>query len=100
MVGGHCHVVLVVSPTPRAARRARAVIADHSPAAWVPVINRLGPGGETTVRDIERIIGKDVAVELPCCPALRDREDEGRLLKPPWTRWSRGIRRLVDVMER
>jgi hypothetical protein len=92
-------VVLVVPPSPTGARRARALIDANSNVAWVPIVNRLGAGGETTISMIGRHLGIPVAVELPCCPALRDREDEDRLLKPGWTRWSRRIARLVDLIE-
>lgn len=85
--------VLVMSPTIPAAHRAlRALWADEG--SWIVVTNRLGRGGETTRSQLERIVEHPIAVELPHCPALRDAEDDGRLVTAAWTRWSLAFARL------
>ena len=89
--------VIVIQPSPIGVHRARVLIEAHENLMWVPVVNRLGPGGEMTAAATGRALGIAVAVELPCCAALRDREDECRLLTPGWTRWTRRIARLVDL---
>lgn len=90
--------VLVAVPTPAGARRVEAMIEAHPGIPWHVVLNRLGPGGETTRAQVERMIGRS-ALELPACAALRDSEDDGRLLRRGWTRWSRGIGRLAAVLD-
>ena len=92
--------VLVVSPTPEGARRATAVLEAHPSFDWIVVVNRPGAGGETTRSAIARTIGRPVEFELSCCPSLRDSEDGFRLLARGWSRWSRGIARLVSALER
>ena len=91
--------VLVVSPTIPGAARARAVLDAMPTTKWAIVTNRLGPGGEATTAAIERILEAKIAIELPTCPALRDVEDEGRLLSSPLHGWWRGIRRLWRTLE-
>lgn len=88
--------VAVIQPTTPHARRAVSLFADAQPT--VIVANRLGRGGETTRRDVERILSRRVALELPHTPALRDAEDDG-LLVPKWTRWWAGVRRLARALE-
>jgi hypothetical protein len=46
------------------------------------------------------ILGCPALVELPCTPALRDAEDEHRLLSRPWTRWARGVEVVARTLER
>jgi hypothetical protein len=92
--------VLVVSPTPEGARRAAVVLETHLSFDWIVVVNRPGAGGETTRSAIARTIGRPVEIELSCCPGLRDSEDGFRLLARGWSRWSRGIARLVSALER
>ena len=97
--GGHvadCDVALLQPSLPQA-RRLRAALAEARPP--VLVTNRLGRGGETTRRGLERVLGRRIALELPHSPALRDAEDEGRFV-PTWTRWWTGIARLVRALER
>ena len=91
--------VLVVSPTIPGAVRARAVLEAAPSTRWAIVTNRLGPGSETTTAALERILEARIAVELPTCPALRDAEDEGRLLTSSLHGWSRAIRRLWRALE-
>lgn len=95
----YCAVLVVPSTIP-SARRAHEFLAAHPDARWAVVVNRLGPGGEVTRSGLRRVIGCRIAVELPCCPSLRDREDEAALLSAPWLRWARGIRRLYDALEK
>jgi Flp pilus assembly CpaE family ATPase len=91
--------VLVVPPTIPSARRAHEFLEAHHDLRWAVVINRLGPGGELTRSGLRRVMGCRIAVELPCCPSLRDREDEGALLSTAWSRWARGLRRLDHALE-
>lgn len=92
--------VLVVSPTPDGTRRAAAVLEAHPGFEWVVALNRPGPGGETTRAAIAHVLERAVEIELPCYPGLRDSEDSCRLLARGWSRWSRGIARLVSLLER
>ena len=90
--------ILVCAPSLQGARRAAAMIERHPEISWHLVVNRLGPGGETTRARFESLVGRQV-LELPCCAALRDAEDEGRLLASGWTRWSRAIARLASKLD-
>ena len=92
--------VLVVSPTISSAARAKRTLEASPRLPWAVVLNRLGPGGETITAELARLVGRPVALELACAPRLRDREDDGRLLTSPWTRWWRGIERLAGALER
>lgn len=87
--------MLIISPTPEGARRARCVLDAHPSFRWLVVANRTGPGGETTRGQLARIVAHPV-LELPCCPALRDSEDDGRLIARGWSRWSRRLARLAE----
>ncbi|MDQ3983137.1 MAG: hypothetical protein M3271_10710 [Actinomycetota bacterium] len=87
--------ILVATPTRTAACRARRLLSSFPETRWVVVTNRLGPGGETTRRALEREIGTRISLELPCCPSLRDTEDDGRLIATRWRRWTNGIARLA-----
>ncbi|HEX2294033.1 MAG TPA: hypothetical protein VHN37_01855 [Actinomycetota bacterium] len=87
--------VVVTSPTRTAALAARALVERHPEARWYAVVNRLGPGGQIMRGGLEGLLGRAVALELPCCPALRDAEDEARLLSGTWRRWTRGVARLA-----
>lgn len=89
--------ILLIRPAPRGAQRGRAVVDAHPEVVWCPVVNRLGRGGQTTPAQLGRILGGRV-FELPPCPALRDVEEEDRLLSRGWSRWSRRIRHLADTL--
>lgn len=91
--------VLVVSATPVGARRAISILSRHQTTRWAIVLNRVGPGGETTRAELHRLLGRRSAIELPCTPALRDAEDEGLLLTTPWSRYVRGVARLLSALE-
>lgn len=90
--------VAVCSPSPHGARRCRGLLEANPDLRWLVVTNRLGPGGETTTSQFERLVGCPT-IELPCCAALRDAEDEGRLLRRRWTRWSRSVVKLADLLD-
>ena len=87
--------VVVATPTRPAALAARELTEAFPEARWTVVVNRLGPGGQIMRGGLEQLLGRRVAVELPCCPALRDAEDEARLLQGSWRRWTRGVARLA-----
>ena len=88
--------VLVVPPTVPGARRARSLLGRHPDVRWAIVTNRVGPGSEATHATIESILGRRVAVQLPCAPRLRDAEDEADLLSSPWCAWTRRLDRLAS----
>lgn len=90
--------VLVTTPTRPAALAARALTETFPEARWIVVVNRLGPGGQIMRGGLEQLLGRRVGIELPCCPALRDAEDEARLLTGSWRRWTRGIARLAKAL--
>ena len=92
--------VVVVPPTAPAARRATDLLAGFEVPRSAIVLNRNGPGGETTRAGIERILERRIALELPCCPRLRDAEDEPRLLSSSLSRWTSRVRRLAAQLER
>lgn len=91
-------VLLVMTPTQPSVRKAARLLASRPEIAWVPITNRTGPGSETTRVDIERILGRRVAIELPCSPGLRDAEDELRLLTAPWSPWRMAVQRLAAAL--
>lgn len=90
--------VVVATPTRPAALAARGLVERFPDVRWTVVVNRLGPGGQIMRGGLEQLLGRRVAVELPCCPALRDAEDEARLLAGSWRRWPRGVARLARVL--
>jgi hypothetical protein len=92
--------VLVTPPTRPGALRARALVRRWPDLRWAVITNKVGPGGETTRAEMQEVIGHRVALELPCAPALRDAEDDGRLLRTRWSRWGRGIARLARALQR
>lgn len=91
--------VLVVPASPAGARRAVRILNSFETARWAIVLNRLGPGGETTRTELHRLLGRRSAVELPCAPALRDSEDDDELLSTPWSRYVRAVQRLLHALE-
>lgn len=90
--------VLVTPPTRPGARAAREVLDAWPDARWAVVVNRAGPGGQIMRAGLADLIGRRVALELPCCPALRDVEDEARLLSGRH-RWSRCVTRLARALD-
>ncbi len=92
-------VVLVLAPSAPSARRGRIVLDGLTCGRVAIVINRVGPGGEMTKAEIQSIIGRKVALELPCERRLRDAEDDDRLLSAYWSRWEHGIHRLWRTLE-
>jgi len=90
--------VVVMGPSVPQAHRARAFIGDWPDLDCAVVVNRLGRGGETTRAQLSDLVGKPVSLEIPCCPALRDAEDDGRLVSLTWTRYGRAVARLADAL--
>ena len=93
-------VVVVILPTTASASSAVELLAtlENTPVALVA--NRVGPGGETTQAELQRIVGRRISIQLPCSPGLRDREDDGRLLTSPWSPWLRRVTRLGEALSR
>ncbi|HYI44284.1 MAG TPA: hypothetical protein VE174_02320 [Actinomycetota bacterium] len=89
--------ILVLTPSLVSARRARELLAESPDVKWAIVTNRVGPGSEANTRMLERVLERRITLELPCTPALRDREDECRLLGS-WSRWSSRLDRLAHAV--
>lgn len=97
----HCGgVVLVMMPTIVSANQAAELLRRLGDSAVAVVTNRVGPGGETTRAELQRILGCRVALQLPCSPGLRDSEDDCRLLTSSLSPWRRGVARLNAAFER
>ena len=90
--------VLVMGPSVPQALRTRAFIEDWPELDCAVVVNRLGRGGETTRAQLTELVGRPISLEVPCCPTLRDAEDDGRLVSLTWTRYGRAITRLADAL--
>jgi Flp pilus assembly CpaE family ATPase len=91
--------VVVVTPTLPAVRRTATLLDRVEPGLpCALVVNRLGPGGECSRIELRRVLGRAIATELPCCPALRDAEDRGALLSSPVYRWTRAVTRLSRAL--
>ena len=86
--------ILLVPPTPTGLARASVRLATPA-ARWTVVVNRTGHGGEARGSEVAARLGRNVLLELPCTPLLRDAEDAGSLLRGPWTRYNRRIARLA-----
>ena len=71
---------------------------DRDRLQWATVVNRVGPGSDLTITDLRRVLQYGVTLELPCTAALRDAEDEGRLLTGDWTRWNRRLKKLAFTL--
>lgn len=91
-------VVLVMTPTLPSVRKGARLLKQYPELPWVPVTNRTGPGSETTRVDIERVLGRRVAIELPCSPGLRDAEDDLKLLTSPLSPWRLAVQRLAAAL--
>jgi hypothetical protein len=98
LLGAGGTLVLVTSGSAVAARRTARLWKRLPDCRLAIVVNRVGRGGQTTRAELERIIGRRVTLELPHCPALRDVEDEARLLASPVHRWMRGLERLARAL--
>lgn len=94
-VGDLCdRVVVVMAPTVTSATLAAELLGHLEDVPVALVSNRSGPGGEITRLELERVVGRRIALELPCSPALRDAEDDGALVTSSWSPWVRGLVRL------
>ncbi|MGH2819445.1 MAG: AAA family ATPase [Actinomycetota bacterium] len=91
--------VAIMTPALPAARRMRAFLSRYPEVTWAVVTNRIGPGGEARRARLEDALERRIAVELPCAAALRDAEDEARLLSASWSRWQRAATRLARALE-
>ena len=91
--------VLVTSPTVPAARRAGSLLVSHNDHPWAVIANRTGGGGETSRSELQTLIGRRITLELPHTPALRDVEDDGRLLVSERHRWVRRMRLLWNALK-
>jgi MinD superfamily P-loop ATPase len=88
--------ILIIPPTMPGVVRAARLLEDHDDVRWALITNRLGPGSDLTRARLERELGRQISLELPCSALLRDCEDEGRVLVTPFSRWSRRLWRLAD----
>lgn len=92
-------VLVVIQPAPQGALRAAAFVDTLGDVCRGLIANRLGPGGETSIRALETALGMSIALELPCSRALRDAEDDGRLLTSPLSPWTWRMRRLARALD-
>ncbi|MDP9235549.1 MAG: hypothetical protein M3P01_13510 [Actinomycetota bacterium] len=92
--------IVVMAPCLPHAYRVARILTEIDADRVLVVTNRLGRGGETTRRQIEAIVGRKVALELPCCPGLRDAEGKQRLVPLKWSRWGHAVMRLGRALER
>ena len=92
--------LLVCGPSVACARAARRVLEASGSVDWAVISNRIGPGGETTRAELEALLGRRIVLELPCSPALRDAEDDGRLVTSVCSRYLRRVRSLARALER
>jgi hypothetical protein len=92
--------IVVMTPCLPHAHRVARMLTEVDADRLLVVTNRLGRGGETTRRQIEAIVGRRVALELPCCPGLRDAEGKQRLVPLRWSRWGHAVMRLGRALER
>jgi hypothetical protein len=90
--------LLLVPPSRQGIAHAHRTIAAHPETDWSCVVNRMGAGGELTVRQIGNELQRPISVELPCSPYLRDREDDHRLLDARWSRYYRRVTRLAGAL--
>ena len=90
--------VLVAAPTRPAMTAARELLEACPSLRWAVVTNRCGPGGQLMRSGLETLLGRPLTLELPCCAALRDAEDEARVLDVRRHRWGRSIARLARAL--
>jgi hypothetical protein len=90
--------VVVASATRPSMHRTRQWLRDQQLHSVALIANRLGPGSELTRVKLQSIVGARILLELPCAPALRDREDEGKLHLSTWSRYWRRIRMLARAL--
>lgn len=91
--------VLVLTPTRPAAESAREILESNDSLRWAIVTNRVGPGGALRSRALEDLLGRRIAIDLPCSAGLRDTEDEGRLLTSPMSPWLWQVKKLWRALE-
>jgi MinD-like ATPase involved in chromosome partitioning or flagellar assembly len=90
--------VVVATPTRPSMHRTRLWLRRQQLHSIALIANRLGPGSELTRSRLQAVAGTRIIMELPCTPALRDREDEGKLLLSAWYRYWRRIRTLARAL--
>jgi hypothetical protein len=93
-------IVLLIAPTATGLERARLLMSRHPGAPWVPVVNRLGPGGELGPGALSRALGRRIALELPVCAAVRDAEDRGGLANLRWTRFGHRVSLMAAALRK
>ena len=97
VLSGDDAVVVVVPPTRTGCVRARSLL-DRIGVRCAVITNRLGPGSEMTRGALEKVLECPIALELPCCPALRDAEDRATLLDRRRRRWSVRLGQLAAAV--
>jgi Flp pilus assembly CpaE family ATPase len=90
--------VVVATPTRPSMHRTRLWLRHRRLHSLALIANRLGRGSELSLRSLQAIVGARILMELPCTPALRDREDEGKLVLSAWFRYWRRIRMLAGAL--
>ena len=97
LIQGSDACALVLQPTLPSARAAADLLEAYPDQAWAVVTNRVGPGGETSRAELQRILGRRICVELPCSRGLRDAEGESRLLTS-WSLWRHRLGQLATAL--
>jgi hypothetical protein len=91
--------ILVMPPTIPGARSASDLLASAKEVPWAVVTNRTGRGGESSRAQLQNLIGRRVTLELSHTPALRDSEDDDRLLTSEFHPWVRRAGRLWESIK-
>lgn len=91
--------IWVIPATSTGVARARERIGSFPGQRAALVLNRTGAGGGITKARAAEELGHPISLELPGTPALRDAEDEQRLLAGPWTRYARRVAALARALE-
>lgn len=92
--------IWVIPATSTGVAKARERIDSFPGQRAALVLSRTGAGGGITKARAADELGRPISLDLPGTPALRDAEDEQRLLVGPWTRYARRVAALARALER
>lgn len=92
--------VQVIAATATGVARAREHLRSFSGPRSALVLNRVGMGGSIAKAVASELLERPISLELPATPALRDAEDDHRMLVGPWTRYARKVAALARALEK
>lgn len=92
--------VQVIAATATGVARAREHLRSGSGPRSALVLNRIGMGGGIGRSAASELLERPISLELPPTPALRDAEDDHRMLVGPWTRYARKVAALARALEK